>query len=71
MKLKILACLIGLLALVPSSCGRSEPTVEPVVEPAVDWEIFSFGTPEQVKAEIAKLPEDSELETRNLALMSL
>ena len=63
MKLKILACLIGILALAPSLCGRSEPSV--------DWEIFKSGTPEQVKAEIAKLPEDSELETRNLALMSL
>ncbi len=48
------------LVLVPSSCGRGESASESVV----NWEIFQSGTPEQVKAEIAKLPEDSGLETR-------
>ena len=60
MKLKILACLIGFLVLVPSSCGRGESASESVV----NWKIFESGTPEQVKAEIAKLPKDSGLETR-------
>ena len=61
MKLKILACLIGLLVLVPSSCGRGESASESVV----NWKIFKSGTPEQVLAEIAKFPEDSGLETRS------
>ena len=57
MKIKILACLIALLALTPAFYGQDAPEV--------NWEVFRSGTPEQVKAEIANLPEENGLEARN------
>ena len=57
MKLKILVCLlIGVLSPASSVLGQESSEV--------DWEIFGTGTPEQVNAEIAKLPEELGLEAR-------
>ena len=54
MKLKILACLIGILLLAPFVLGQEDS--------GVDWEVFKNGSADQVRAEIAKLPKDSGLE---------
>ncbi len=57
MKFKGLACLIGLLALAPTAFGQDSAQV--------NWEVFKYGTPAQVEAEIENLTEDGGLEARD------
>jgi ankyrin repeat protein len=55
MKLRTLACLVGFLVLAPFVLGQEDS--------GADWKVFEFGSADQVRAEIAKLPKDSGLGT--------